>query len=146
KRVNLSLLKKIVMDKRNSAIAPGDMAAFESKSVTPVQLKGVPLYDLRLLRNEIYARRGYHFYTKWLLDHFSGEEWYHPIKKGKEPKLTKVDEDNVEVILKQEGSLHENLLKKPILDKDLEGLFAEDARKLRFEIQARHGKAFHAPW
>jgi hypothetical protein len=145
-RANLAFLRKIEAEKRKSGVSPGDMGAFEKTGLTSAQLEGVPLYDLRLLRNEVYARRGYHFYKKWLLDYFSPQEWYHAIKKGKEPELTKVDDRNIATILKQENRLHENLLKKPVGENDLEGLYAEDARKLRFEIQARHGKPFKDAW
>lgn len=145
-RGNLTLLKKVEADRRKSAVSPGDMAAFENERIKPAQLKGVSLYDLRLLRNEIYARRGYHFYKQWLLDHFTAEEWYDPLPIGKEPPLTKVDDENVATILKQENALHEALLTKPISEDDLEGLYLEDAQKLQYEIMARHGKSFRDSW
>jgi len=42
--------------------------------------------------------------------------------------------------------LHEELSTKPISRSLLEGLFVEDASKMRQEIYARRGKVFKEPW
>ncbi len=140
------MLKQLETARHKASIAPGDMAVFEKSPVKPQQLNSLTLYDLRLLRNEVYARRGYHFYKKWLLDHFASEEWYKPSKTHAEPKLTAVEEQNVDTILRQENSLHAALLAQPIKEDSLDGLYSEDAKRLRYEIQARHGKRFSDPW
>jgi hypothetical protein len=127
---------------RHLKIALGDMEAFQSQPLTEAMLVGLSLNELRLLRNEVYARRGKVFKTWWIQDYFYGQDWYTPDEQGREPKLSPVEQRNVAVIVKYEQKLHERLGLEPISDALLEGMYLEDARKLRQEILARHGKVF----
>jgi hypothetical protein len=53
---------------------------------------------------------------------------------------------NVETIVRYENQLKEGLTTKPVSKALLDGLFVEDARKLRNEIYARHGRVFKDKW
>src|SRR5581483_7321851 len=57
-RKNLALIEVIRRQQRKVAIAPGDMELFENKLISESMLRGLSLHELRLLRNEIYARHG----------------------------------------------------------------------------------------
>ena len=143
---NLQLIDTIRRQQRKVAIAPGDMELFENKLITEPMLRGLSLHELRLLRNEIYARHGRVFKTLWLQQYFGGQAWYDPNEDFKDEEVTGVDKTNVETIVAYENKVHNQLSTKPITRALLNGLFVEDVRKMRDEIYARHGKVFKNEW
>jgi hypothetical protein len=145
-RKNLQLIESIRKKQRRVALAPGDMELFENKLISDALLRGVSLHELRLLRNEIYARRGRVFRTDWLQQYFYAQAWYEPKEDFKDEEITGTDKTNIETIVKYEGKLHDQISKAPITRALLEGLFLEDVKKMREEIYARHGKVFKDPW
>ena len=145
-RKNIATISAAVKNQRKVALAPGDMGLFQETAITPALLKGLSLYELRLLRNEVYARRGKRFHTGWIESYFSDEEWYRPHKDYREPKLTAIEARNVAVIVEAETRMHDSLTTKQIDAALFKNLYLEDARKLREEIYAHHGKIFSDPW
>ncbi|HXT63056.1 MAG TPA: YARHG domain-containing protein [Pyrinomonadaceae bacterium] len=143
---NLQLIDTIRRQQRKIAIAPGDMELFENKLIAETMLRGLSLHELRLLRNEIYARHGRVFKTLWLQQYFGGQVWYDPNEEFKDEELTGSDKTNVETIVAYENKLHNQISTKPITRALLSGLFVEDVRKMRDEIYARHGKVFKNEW
>lgn len=141
-RKNIETIAAAQKKQRDVAISPGDMEIFQETPITEEMLKGVTLNDLRLLRNEIFARRGRRFGAEWLQNYFDSQDWYEASKTGRQQELTEIEKKNAETIQRFENKLREELSTKPITDEMLEGLFKEDARKLRNEIYARHGKIF----
>lgn len=145
-RKNLVLIDTIRKQQRHVALAPGDMELFENKLITDAMLRGLSLHELRLLRNEIYARHGRIFKTLWLQQYFGGQMWYDPKEDFQDEDVTGTDKTNVETIVAYENKLHNSISTKPITGALLNGLFVEDVRKMRDEIYARHGKVFKDPW
>jgi len=145
-RKNLQLIDTIQRQQRRVALAPGDMELFENKLITPAMLRGLSLHELRLLRNEVYARHGRIFKTIWLDQYFGGQPWYDPNPDFKDEELSGPDKTNVETIVAYENKLHNQITTTPITSALLQGLFLEDVRKMRDEIYARHGKVFKDPW
>ena len=145
-RHNLSAIEAAQRKQRHAAVSPGDMELFENRPVTEDMLRGLSLYELRLLRNEIYARRGRQFKTEWLSQYFYSQPWYDPREDNKEPELSATERKNVDTIVAYERKVKESLSTQPITAGLLEGMFLEDARKLRNEIYARHGKVFRDKW
>jgi len=145
-RQNLQTIAAAEKLRRKVALSPGDMEFFENKPISEAMLKGLGLYELRLLRNEIYARHGRQFQAVWLQQYFYNQPWYVPDQNFKDEELSGFDKQNVEIIVAYENKLHEDLSKTPISRAQLEGLFVEDASKMRQEIYARHGKVFKEPW
>jgi len=143
---NLQLIDTIRRQQRKVAIAPGDMELFENKVIAEAMLHGLSLHELRLLRNEIYARHGRVFKTLWLQQYFGGQAWYDPNEEFKDEELTGADKTNVETIVAYENKLHDQLSTKPVTRALLNGLFVEDVQKMRDEIYARHGKVFKNEW
>jgi hypothetical protein len=143
-RRNLQTILAAQKKQRRLAISPGDMELFQDHSITEEMLHGLSLYELRLLRNEVYARRGMQFGQPWLSQYFYSQPWYEPSPEEhpKTPELSAIERQNVETIVKYERTLHDQLTTKAITRRMLEGMFREDARKLRNEIYARHGKVF----
>ena len=75
-RKNLAAIDAAQRKQRKAAVSPGDMEHFEKRLVTEEMLKGLSLHELRLLRNEVYARRGRQFRTEWLSQYFWSQPWY----------------------------------------------------------------------
>ena len=145
-RKNLQLIDTIQRQQRKVALSPGDMELFENKLIADNMLRGLSLHELRLLRNEIYARHGRIFKTMWLQQYFGGQPWYDPREDFKDEEVSGSDKTNIETIVKYENKLHDSISNKPIARALLQGLFLEDVRKMRDEIYARHGKVFKDTW
>ena len=145
-RRNLQLIDLIQRQQRRVALSPGDMELFENKLIAETMLRGLSLHELRLLRNEIYARHGRIFKTMWIQQYFGGQSWYDPKEDFKDEDISGSDKTNIETIVAYENKLHDQISKRPITRALLAGLFVEDVRKMRDEIYARHGKVFKDPW
>ncbi len=143
---NLQTISLAQKKSRKVALAPGDMELFENKLISEQMLHGLSLYELRLLRNEVYARHGRQFQAPWLAQYFFSQPWYTPDEKFKDEQLSGADKQNVETIVAYENQIHEQLSSKLINRSLLEGLFVEDASQMRQEIYARRGKVFKEPW
>jgi hypothetical protein len=140
---NLQTIITAQKKQRNVAVSPGDMELFQNTALTEEMLKGLSLHELRLMRNEFYALHGRTFSAIWLQQHFNFQPWYTAIEEGQQPsELPPIEKQNVETIVFVEKKMREELSVKAISRRILEGLFIEDARKLRNEIYARHGKVF----
>ncbi len=145
-RKNLALIDLVRKQQRKVAIAPGDMELFENKLISEAMLRGLSLHELRLLRNEIYARHGRIFKTMWIQQYFGSQPWYDPKEDFKDEEISGSDKTNIESIVAYENKLHNSISTKPITRALLQGLFVEDVRKMRDEIYARHGKVFKDQW
>ncbi len=145
-RKNLAMLNDAQKKQRKVALLPGDMELFENRTITEQALHGLSLHELRLLRNEVYARHGRMFRADWLQQYFYMQPWYTPDQNFKDESLSGTDQLNVETIVRFENRIHQELSTKPITRALLEGLFLEDASQMRQEIYARHGKVFKEPW
>ena len=145
-RKNLEILSGAQKRQRKVALLPGDLQFFENRTISEQMLHGLSLHELRLLRNEIYARHGRMFRAEWLQQYFFFQPWYNPDENFKDESLSGTDKVNVETIVKYENKIHEELSTKPITRALLDGLFIEDASQMRQEIYARHGKVFKEPW
>jgi hypothetical protein len=144
---NLATIEAAQKKSRKLALAPGDMELFEDKLISPQMLHGLSLNELRLLRNEVYARHGRQFQAPWLSQYFYSQPWYQPEENFKDEDVSGADKQNVETIVAYEKKIHDELGSKPIARTLLDGLFVEDAVKMRQEIYARRGKVFtKEPW
>lgn len=143
---NLALIDTIRKQQPKVALMPGDMELFENKLISETMLRGLSLHELRLLRNEIYARHGRIFKTMWLQQYFGGQLWYDPKEDFKDEEISGPDKTNIETIVAYENQLHNSISNKPVTTALLQGLFVEDVRKMRDEIYARHGKVFKDQW
>ena len=141
-RANVDTIKLARMRDLGLNVAPGLMYLFQSTPLTDSVLRRVTLYDLRLLRNEVYARHGRRFQTPWLRDYFKSEPWYSPRAEFTIAELSQTEKDNIKVIQAVEAKRHEQLSTDSLHGSELDGLFPEVARRLRNEIFARHGRTF----
>ncbi len=58
--------------------------------------------DLRIMRNEIYARHGYSFKLAGMREHFDKLDWYMPVAVNIKSDLTKLEKDNAALIKRYE--------------------------------------------
>ena len=141
-RKNLEKLNAKRNEDRKVAVAVGDMDKFQNVLLTEEILKGLSMNDLRLIRNEFWARRGRKFTTPGFKQVFEWRDWYKPAKDQKKVKLNEIEQQNVKLIESLEAQLRERISTEPITNEMVDGLFVEDLRVLRNEIYARHGRIF----
>jgi hypothetical protein len=141
-RKNLERLFAQKASGRNTAIAIGDMDNFQNVLLTEDKLKGLSLMELRMIRNEFWARRGKKFDTPGIRQYFDWRDWYKPAKNQKTVKLNAVEEQNIKIIEAYEAKMREKLSTEALTEDALGELFAEDLRILRNEIYARRGRVF----
>ena len=72
--------------------------------LTDDDLKGLSKSELRIKRNEIFARHGYIFKSKDLQDYFSKQDWYTAKYEDVTDKLSNIEKQNVEILKKYEDS------------------------------------------
>lgn len=68
----------------------------ERRSLTRGELIGLSRWELKIARNEIFARRGRYFKTAELQDYFSRFNWYHP--RTWNPPLNPIESANIALI------------------------------------------------
>jgi hypothetical protein len=73
--------------------------------LTLEQLENLSRRDLRLLRNLVYARRGYEFKSELLTAYFESADWYKPAPSFSEALLTAIDKKNIRLVRSVEDSL-----------------------------------------
>lgn len=127
---------------RKTAISIGDMGNFQNVVLTEDKLKGLSLLELRLLREEFYARHGKKFDAAGIRDQFAWRDWYRAAKNQKTVKLNAIEQKNVDLLASYEAKIREGLATDLITEETLGTMFAEDLRVLRNEVYARHGRIF----
>lgn len=127
---------------RRTAISIGDMDNFQKVLLTEDKFAGLSILELRILREEFYARRGKKFDAPGIRDYFNWRDWYKPAKNQKAIKLSAIEQTNVDLLAAYEAKLREKLSTELVTEETLGYLFAEDLRVLRNEIYARRGRIF----
>ena len=141
-RKNLAKLNAKRNEDRKVAVSIGDMDKFQNALLTDDILKGLSMNDLRMIRNEFWARAGRKFTTPGFKQMFEWRDWYKPAKDQSKVKLNPIEEQNVKLIETAETKMREKIATEPITTEMVEGLFVEDLRVLRNEIYARRGRVF----
>jgi hypothetical protein len=139
---NLDTITVAVTRQLGRVLSPGMMNLFQSTALTEEMLAKVSIADLRLLRNEVYARHGRPFRTPWLAQEFRMHPWYKPRADYSDAELSPVERANIALITAREQRMHESLATDELSVSDVRGLRPDDARRLRNEIFARHGRRF----
>jgi len=78
-----------------------------NKELRPNILDLLNKSQLRILRNEIFARKGRIFKSKDLQELFSKQPWYKPDSEYNDKRLSTLDRENIALILKYEKSVRE---------------------------------------
>ncbi len=141
-RRNLATILAARDKQRKVAVSPGDMDKFQNAPLTEALLQGATLNELRIMRNEFWARRGKRFMTPGYRGFFEWQDWYKPVKNQSQVKLNDIEKQNAATIENYERKIRERITTEVLEPETFEGLFTEDLRMLRNEIYARHGRIF----
>ncbi len=144
-RKNLAKLNAKRSEDRSVAVSVGDMDKFQTILLTEDLLKNLTMNDLRMMRNEFWARRGRKFVTPGFKQMFEWRDWYKPLTDQSKVKLNAIETENVKLIEREEAKLRDKITTELITYEMVSGLFVEDLRVLRNEIYARHGRVFKDP-
>ena len=80
----------------------GDYPDASIRILTPSELSGYSKRELKLMRNEIFARHGYIFKTDDMKNHFASKQWYEPKYNDVNGMLTDVEKQNINTIQRLE--------------------------------------------
>jgi hypothetical protein len=96
-------------------IAGGDyiLPFSNTKEVTAEDLNGLSFWELKVARNEIYARHGRSFVSKDLSCYFAKQGWYKVDTSYSDSSLSSIETTNVEFILNFEQAMN-----SPIMNQD----------------------------
>jgi hypothetical protein len=122
----------------------------DSRLLTSDDIRRLSKEDLRIARNEIFARRGRYFSSPDLTVRFSKFSWYVPNTWN--PQLNDIERANVALIERvepaddsQKDFIIPDSDRRILTPSDLKKLSKEELRIARNEIFARRGRYFEAP-
>ena len=77
--------------------------AFASENILNIpEIENMTKTDLRMMRNEMYARHGYSFKMKDMRAYFENQDWYMPMNTDVRNMLTPIEKKNEELIKRYE--------------------------------------------
>lgn len=81
---------------------PGSYPQASERLLTNDDLMNLSKYELKIMRNEIYARHGYIFKTSDMQAYFNSQNWYVPRYDDVTSYLTDIEKRNIEMIKRYE--------------------------------------------
>lgn len=80
----------------------GDYPQSSTKKLAEKDVENLRPADLRIMRNEIYARHGYTFQLADMRNHFDKQGWYMAVSQDVTDNLTPIEKKNAELIKRYE--------------------------------------------
>lgn len=96
-----------------------DCSDCDKKLLTQKNIEGKSLEELSLLRNEIYARKGYQFNSEQYQRYFENQSWYKSARSNNEVKLSSTETKNVDFLKSCENKIQK---RRDAAMKDLKAL------------------------
>ena len=81
----------------------GEYPQSSSRLLTEKDVENIRPADLRIMRNEIYARHGYTFQMSDMRKHFDDQGWYMAVSQDITDRLTEKEKKNAELIKRYEN-------------------------------------------
>lgn len=81
---------------------PGIYPEGSTRMLRIADIRGLTNWDLKVMRNEIFARHGYIFKTEEMSTYFRSQPWYQPRFTNVEAKLSPIEKANVKFIQQYE--------------------------------------------
>ena len=83
---------------------------YQDIDYSPESLKELSLFELCLLRNEVFANHGYIFSSVWLGEHFNRQDWYSPLEGccsggDQYPDFSSQENNNIQLFREMEDGL-----------------------------------------
>lgn len=85
-----------------------DCSECAERQITFSEIESLSPDEVNLLKNEIYARKGYQFESSRLDDYFSSQPWFVPAKSNEDVELSKTERLNVKMLSEREKELEMN--------------------------------------
>jgi hypothetical protein len=79
-------------------LVPGIYPEGSKRLLRVTDIQGLNKWDLKVMRNEIFARHGYIFKTQEMKDYFGTQPWYAPRYANIESMLSDTEKKNVKFI------------------------------------------------
>ncbi len=147
-----------IVDSTNPSTA-GLFPHTSSRLINESELVGMTPRELKIMRNEIFARHGYIFQTKDMIEYFSAQNWYRPTSAN--VYLSHIEHQNVEIIKAYESRLKASKTTanpttatgaglfpytstRKLTYSDIAHLSNYELKIMRNEIYARHGYIFQS--
>ena len=90
-------------DQHNSGSSTfGRFPQASERLLTASDLQGLSKFDLKIMRNEIFARHGYIFQTNEMKNYFQSQSWYTPKYRDISSLLSNIEQKNVALIKRYE--------------------------------------------
>lgn len=86
--------------KETSFQAIGRYPYASQRLLTDDDIKNMQQYDLRIMRNEIYARHGFVFQNTDMKNYFTSQSWYTPQYENVIDMLSTVEKNNIAFIIR----------------------------------------------
>jgi hypothetical protein len=94
--VETKVQNPVPKNQRSYAGGSGRWPFTSTRYLDPSELYGMSAWDKKIMRNEIYARHGYIFQTRDMINYFNSQPWYTPISRN--VRLSKIEQYNVQLI------------------------------------------------
>ena len=96
--------KEFTATKRKFRYNPkaGQYPQSSTKVLKPTDVANMRQEELRIMRNEMYARHGYSFKLKDMRQHFDSQDWYMPMSTDVSTQLTEIEKKNHDLIKRYE--------------------------------------------
>lgn len=119
KEKELQLKEKEMEMRKNSesSLSSGDNSAGGNSSLYPEasdrlltsdDVSNLNSWELKIMRNEIFARYGYIFKKEEMRSYFNAQRWYTPRYENVDGMLSDVEKKNIELIKRYESRLGNN--------------------------------------
>jgi hypothetical protein len=83
-------------------VQPGIYPEGSTRLLRFSDVDGLTPWDLKVMRNEIFARHGYIFKTKEMSDYFGQQRWYKPLYSDVSSLLSVIEKKNIDFIKQYE--------------------------------------------
>ena len=91
----LSITKKI---RKPMFYGFGSYPEASERDLDDSELSDMTERELKIMRNEIFARHGYIFKTKDMKNYFSAQSWYRPMYSNVTNRITIIEKKNIDLI------------------------------------------------
>ena len=98
-----TIYKSLTKKDQITEILTGQYPYTSTKLILPASLDYFTKAQLRVMRNEIYARHGYVFSSADLKAHFAKMSWYKPLNDNSKIQLSQLEQLNVDLIKAEEN-------------------------------------------
>lgn len=112
-----------------------DCSKCSSEIIDENNLQSLDSYGLKLLKNEIYARKGYTFSNQDYSNYFKKFAWYKSLNNNEKIKFSDIEIQNIEIInqtinqISQFISTQQNSKYKTLSDEKIKEIFTEKRKK-----------------